>query len=122
MATEKAERPRSESAGGGAGGLRFRHVKMSACLKSSNVSIATPRNGNWASDGAAANATYFAAPWSGAGGTFVALPWSQAQGKRYEARGMPFAQAHTQPLVDLVFDPFDDCLLYVWVCSCCGIV
>jgi hypothetical protein len=26
---------------------------------------------------------------------------------------MAFAQAHTQPLVDLTFDPFDDHLLYV---------
>jgi hypothetical protein len=113
MAAEKSERPRSDSSGGGAGGLRFRHVKISAALKSSNVSISTPRNGNWASDGAAANATFFATPWSGAGGTFIALPWSKAQGKRYEARSMAFAQAHTQPLVDLVFDPFDDHLLYV---------
>jgi hypothetical protein len=116
MAAEKLERPRSESLGGGAGGLRFRHVKISAALKSSNVSVSTPRNGNWASDGAAANATFFAAPWSGAGGTFVALPWSKAQGKRYEARSMTFAQAHTQPLVDLTFDPFDDHLLYVDTC------
>ncbi len=89
-------------------------MKISPSMKSSNVSISTPRNGNWASDGAAANAKFFAAPWSGAGGTFVALPWSKAQGKRYEARSMAFAQAHTQPLVDISFDPFDDHLLYVF--------
>jgi len=112
MAAEKADRPRSESTGGGAGGLKFRHVKITPAMKANNVSITTPRNGNWASDGATANSLFFAAPWSGAGGTFVALPWAKAQGKRYEARGMAFAQAHTQPLVDLTFDPFDDYVLY----------